>query len=433
MWQALAPELVFEIFRHFLPGLTLSVTEPKLFPWYLGQICGSWRSVFISHARFWSNLIVEADFYDVRCAKHALQILELCLARSNDQPLSFKLTYVLFKASDDRSRRARKTLSKRCLPMLNLLMGESTRWRDVYITMGEPELPILYKIHHKLPMLRSVQILLSDVDGVVTRPPPIYEDLFENAPQWRRLYIHRDPSWKADWSALTVIYLRCPSSVAEHLDILSRVSRLEELAIRGEFMMTILPNAIPPITLPFLKILRTDSEDVLFLFRTPVLQELWIGFGSGFGRSDAILCLPTLLHLTKLTLIATMTSDVEIILQHMPALPDLTLYLYETDCLKLLSECPKLRCLKTLTVCVLSGDEDRWANITTWMKRKSLPRSVRYFEGLECLSLKLSEMPGHSHIPVVKKHLEAEGIRNSIQLIRDLDSRLPFFDDLFQC
>lgn len=140
------------------------------------------------------------------------------------------------------------------------------------------------------------------------------------------------------------------------------------------------------------------------------------------------------LHLTKLTLIATSTSDVEIILQYMPALPDLILYLYETDCLKLLSECPKLRFLKTLIVCVLFDDEDRWANITTWMKRKSLPHSVRYFEGLEYLSFKLSKMRGHSHIPeVVKKHLEAEGTRHSIQLIYNLDSRLPLFDDLFQC
>ena len=266
MWQSLAPELVFEIFRHFLPGLTLSVTEPKLFPWYLGQICGSWRSIFVSHAGFWSNLIVEADFYNVQRAKRALQILKLCLLRSNDQPLSFKLTYVLFKASDDRSRRARKTLSKRCL---NLLIGESTRRRDAYITIGEPELPILYKIHHRLPMLRSVQIQLSDVDGVVTLPPPIYEDLFENAPQLRRLCIDKDPSWKVDRSGLTVIPSWSPSSVLDHLDILSRVSCLEELTIRGEFTTTILPNTVPPITLPFLKILRTDSEDVLFLFRTP--------------------------------------------------------------------------------------------------------------------------------------------------------------------
>jgi hypothetical protein len=429
MWQTLAPELVFEIFRRFLPGLTLSVTEPKLFPWYLGQICGSWRSVLISHAGFWSNLIVKAEFYDVQRAKHALQMLKLCLLRSNDRPLSFNFKSVLPQPSDNSSRRARKTLSKRCLQkMLNLLIGESTRWRDAYITIRESELPILYKINHKLPMLRSAQIQLSYTDGSVARPPLIYEDLLENAPQLRRLYIHQDPSWKVDWSALTVIFLWYPSSVAEYLDI--RVSRLEELTIRDAFTtLPILPNTVPPKTLPFLKILRTDSVDVLFRFRTPVLQELWIESGE-IARSDAIsMCLPTLLHLTKLTLIAMVTSDVEIILQHMPALPDLTLYVYRTDCLKLLSECPKLRCLKTLTVCLLSDDEDHWANITTWVKRTSLPHGVRYFEGLEYLTLEFSEMPGHSCIAVLKEHLEAEGIRNSIQVIR---TKYPMFDDLFQ-
>ena len=157
----------------------------------------------------------------------------------------------------DSSRRARKTLSN-CLQMLNLLIEESTRWRDAYITICESELPILYKIDHKLPMLRSVQIRLSDADGFVTRPSPIYKDLFENAPQLRRLYIRKDPSCKVDWSGLTVIYLWYPSSLAMHLDILSR---LKELTICGGFRTLLIRlNTVPPKTL--LKILRTDHEDV---------------------------------------------------------------------------------------------------------------------------------------------------------------------------
>ena len=46
MWLILAPELVFEIFRHFFPGLTLSVIEPKLFPWYMAVALGG---AFLSH------------------------------------------------------------------------------------------------------------------------------------------------------------------------------------------------------------------------------------------------------------------------------------------------------------------------------------------------------------------------------------------------
>ena len=123
----------------------------------------------------------------------------------------------------------------------------------------------------------------------------------------------------------------------------------------------------------------------------------------------------------------------EILLQYMPPLPDLSLYVYDTDCLKLLSECPKLRCLKTLTIGLLSHNEDHWVNITTWIKRRSVPHGVRCFEALEYLSLEVIRMPGHGHIAVVKEHLEAEGIRNSIRLIETIyDSRFPVFDG-FQC
>ena len=88
---------------------------------------------------------------------------------------------------------------------------------------------------------------------------------------------------------------------------------------------------------------------------------------------------------------------------------------------------PKIALPEDLTVCLLSDSEGHWANITTWVKRKSLPHGVRYFEGLEYLTLGLSE--SHGHIATVKEHLQVEGIRNLIQLIR---TKYPMFDDFFQ-
>ena len=448
-WQSLTPELVFEIFRHFLPDLTLSVTEPELFPWYLGQICGSWRRVVISHAGFWSKLIIISGhcygdgpllIRDVQCANRALQLLNLCLCRSSDRPLSFKFAHCLLEPSDSIDQKA---LSKCYRQMLDLLIGESTRWRDAYISLtGESELPILYKIKNKLPMLRSIRIQLLDADDFITYPPTVYEDLFENAPQLGRLYIEDRPSWHVDWSTLTAIHFWGPSldEVSPLLDILSRVtvSRLEELTIHGRYAIPIPPDGIPLKTLPFLKILRIDREDALFLFRTEMLQELWIG-GSTFSpatgsryRNTISACLPSLIHLTKLTLFGRLAGQVEILLQYMPPLPDLSLYICNTGCLKLLSECPRSRCLKTLTIGLLVDDEDLWADITTWMKRKSLPDGVRRFEELEYLSLELFEMPSHGHIAVMKEHLEAEGIRHSIQMNHTLNSRFPLFDNWFQ-
>ena len=224
-------------------------------------------------------------------------------------------------------------------------------------------------------------------------PPPTYLHLFENTPQLRHLHLCKF-AWNIDWSALTVIHLRNPYGLSLPLGHLSRVSRLEELNIYGYF--GILPDTTP-VTLPFLKILRTADEMAQGLFRTPMLQELCIKNiisavepeGTSF-RDTISICLPSLLHLTKLTLCTNRTDDVENLLRCMPAVSDLCLYVGEpeynslvmgftteycmrvwsTHTLELLTECPKVRCLKTLTVGLLRCNENCLSDITTWIRRK---------------------------------------------------------------
>ncbi|KIL58340.1 hypothetical protein M378DRAFT_170685 [Amanita muscaria Koide BX008] len=86
-WQTLAPELIFEILGKVLPGLTLPVIDPKLFPWYLGHICSSWRAVFKSSPRFWSALVIDLDGDGVEIPpnhriERALLLTEMCIQQS---------------------------------------------------------------------------------------------------------------------------------------------------------------------------------------------------------------------------------------------------------------------------------------------------------------------------------------------------------------
>ena len=158
MWQILAPELVFGILRHFLPagGLKLSVIEPALFPWYLGQICSSWREVFISYPEFWNNLVIHLQSHRDKnfCTtigvdanfNRALAILNTCLPRSRNCPLSFQ--FILY--SDELCYGPENSKSRCSLQILELLVGESTRWRDAHIELHESGLPV-YMVEDKLP------------------------------------------------------------------------------------------------------------------------------------------------------------------------------------------------------------------------------------------------------------------------------------------
>ncbi|KAK2460456.1 hypothetical protein APHAL10511_007621 [Amanita phalloides] len=391
MWQTLIPELVFEIFRHFLPRLKLSVIRPKLFPWYLGQICSSWRDVFVSSPEFWCHLDFHLDVdFDV---DRGLVISNVCLPRSNPRPISF--TYIQDYPPDENQK------LERCRQILNLLINQSTRWRDAYFEVHVAEIPFIYPVKNKLPILRSIKV--KTVGGIEISfgrcyPDPIFDDLFLDAPQLKRMCISGNPYWKVNWSSLKTIHISLPYHYPEHLEVLSRVSCLEELTIDGNF--NTIPDIVHSIVLPFLKILRSDSTS-LPLFKTPMLNELCIRHINSFSDLNDTLrnFIPSLGHLTQLTLISRCAGDVEILLQHMP---------------RTLSECTKSRHLKTLSVTVFNSTEDAVDMIKMWMRRKSLPKGAHRFDELECFYLELHKNVSHL-LDQLKSHLDSEGIPHSMQ------------------
>ena len=447
--------------------MKLSVTEPAQFPWYLGH-CSPWRDVFLSYPGFWRNFAIclEPERYlsGEPCAisdvdtDRALAILIACLPRTGNCPFSFELvlySYDLCHSSDQNSK-------SRCgLQILELLVGQSTRWHDAYIELHGSGLPVLYMVKDKLPMLRSLRVAMWFPDehgGSMDDPSPTHADLFENTPQLRCLHLCEITSWRVDWSCLTVVHLWYPDTLEMHLGRLSRISRLEELNIYGRFRDLVLPGTAS-LTLPYLKILRIGCECIPLLFRTPILQELSIirriyitPSETNGSFSDIIsIYLPFLPHLTKLTLCTDNTRDVEALLQYMPTVSDLCLYFCASNyarlvsgrpaeyclytctgsILRLLSECPKARCLKSLTVGLLQNDKYYLADIITWMKRKSLPVGVHRFDKLEHLSLVFDAWADTNFFDVLEEILRADGIPTSIRKINNEDDSIIL--DFFEC
>ena len=112
--QPSSPHTVLEVSRSFVatsdgpsiaqifkPVTTRFEVRPNgrrhQFPWYLGQICSTWRAVFLSmHCEFWSQFCLSPDpsvpsdigqEVQMRC----IDIAKLFLERGQGKPFSFKL------------------------------------------------------------------------------------------------------------------------------------------------------------------------------------------------------------------------------------------------------------------------------------------------------------------------------------------------------
>ena len=370
MWHSLAPELVLEIFEHFIPGLTLSVTEPAEFPWYLGHICSTWRRVLIASPHFLNSLTIDLGEKGkgVRYRRHSarfkrtLAIVRFCMRSSNDHPISFRLALCWPELCYNLKRTSQ---SRFCRLILQSLVEQSARWRDAYITLHVSELPILYAAKDQLHILRSIKLELMECcdscawDLCIARPSPSFSDLLANAPQLARVYFGHYLDWEIGWSSIRAIHLKCPPSPDALLELLQHVDCLEELAIYESHSTRVLPpqphRRAPLITLPFLKVLRVGDADFLPLLETQMLDELSVrndthSLDSSTFNSAVSSFLPSLRRLRKLSLFSNDAYDAEVVFQHMPDIQDLSLYLYEASCLKQLATCPRVHRLKSLTL-----------------------------------------------------------------------------------
>ena len=283
-WATLCPELIYEILTYCLSGVTLSAGAPGLFPWYLGHICRSWRSVFISSSRFWDRFTFEAsgrmELATISRLERALALVELCIERTKDHPFSFKFSGV----TDTKT-----ALSLYSFQILENLVAHADRWHAVCIIADADGLrKSLTKAKRRFGQLHSIQI--STVGGTSS-------DVFQHAPNLTRVYVTN--YYQLLWSNLTVLHIKLePHTAHTFFASLDKMTYLEELVIGGYHNVT---NA-SPIELPRLKILSADHFFSFSTIRTPALETLYLAGPLIRGIANAETLLRGVTHLKTLSL-----------------------------------------------------------------------------------------------------------------------------------
>ncbi|KAF8329646.1 hypothetical protein F5887DRAFT_1075546 [Amanita rubescens] len=260
-WTTLCPELIYEIIAYCLSDTPLDTCFPDLFPWYLGHICRSWRSVFISSPRFWNRFIFDGSVtgaFEADYLERALTLVELCVKRTKDQSFSFRF--------NPRTHGYVET-SYMCQAM-KTLVAHADRWSAASIKIkgsgGVEEL--LLKAKHHFRQLQTLHISIS--------PGTSYHlDLFEDAPNLTRVYT--TDYYRLRWSSLTVLHISSHTFVKLFIEF-DKMTCLQELVIRGSPLQRerVLQT---PVEIHSLKILYVNHYYPLSFIRAPSLETLHLG------------------------------------------------------------------------------------------------------------------------------------------------------------
>ena len=277
--QTLPSEVIHEIYGYFATPMYLWLYKPNNFPefpWYLGQICASWRAIFNSmSSNFWNKLDIHLErqpctavvgqYFEIPklSLRYDLMLLMLrhFLDRTRGQPFSFRI-----KAAHILDRE-----EPIIVRLLELLVAESPRWREAYFNaLKASYIPILYQVKHHLPLLKTLELDLHTCEGV----PAYTYDLFEDAPHLKCVDLGHLADWQVNWAALTILKIGDFFTSDNLLSILGQAERLENLAIYQSLDETSALDQM--ISLPNLKVLTTIGFRLLSVLHTPSLEELYI-------------------------------------------------------------------------------------------------------------------------------------------------------------
>ncbi|KAM6488877.1 hypothetical protein JOM56_015676 [Amanita muscaria] len=189
--QHIPVEILNEIFKHLIPDILL-VHDPRKFPWYVGQICASWRAHFTSTPWIWRKFIVFVYQTPERDLDNAARLVRLCIQRSMNQPLSFSFLYT-HKSSPQKGRQYINQ-------MLSDLIAESQRWEvvDVEADFLSLEAFCLPNLSNHFPLLRSMALQTNGDRSSWDKPK--FRDLFLRAHSLTRVELDRLPGYDFNWS-----------------------------------------------------------------------------------------------------------------------------------------------------------------------------------------------------------------------------------------
>ncbi|KAJ7709337.1 hypothetical protein B0H16DRAFT_1821851 [Mycena metata] len=188
---SLPPEIVSEIFVHFLPAYPKRAPQKgPLSPIILGHICRLWRAIAFSTSRLWRTFKLVRYATDSGQSDHADQVrVEAALRRSGSCPISVELEYFRLKT----------TL------LFETIMAHRARWQHLKLFLSANSLGAIIG---PFPLLRT---LTTTAGFSFNRDAAHRPTTFHSAPLLRRVAIN---SYKdifletLPWSQLTVLIIK---------------------------------------------------------------------------------------------------------------------------------------------------------------------------------------------------------------------------------
>lgn len=309
----------------------------------LSSVCSRWRAVVHAAPRLWSDLVIFARPSSVEDTDGKMNLINKCLQRSGDVPLTLVVTLdSQGLASDNPMWMDHPRLAAFRL-ILDALIRRSPQWRELTIGVDSTHLlvhPIYALLVGKLPLLEVLGIGVADsfqhtVNAFDSAPalrklraftPLGNESTVMLQIPWRQLlclevsyvsadqlldFLHRSPAAASvNWTNPTL---------QEHSRELqkssSNISSLTIQFVVGPFEEITGVNAVPPllevITLPLLSSFVVESNVTRSWFHEPFLAFI--------ARSS---CRLTHLHLVGISILVTEFDE---ILQVTPSLASLTI------------------------------------------------------------------------------------------------------------
>ncbi|KAJ7162321.1 hypothetical protein C8R46DRAFT_1194020 [Mycena filopes] len=180
----------------------------------LGHICRLWRQIALATPELWRTIDLRVHHPTPRILTARQALARTFLSRAGSSPLVISL----YGDSDS------------CRTILELMAPYSRTWASISLDSSKlKEMEVLHSVHHQLPALTSLKLVL----GAVVPGDGAFENMFSDAPLLRNVHLSSFGSQPSalPWSQLTSLTL--DSCTGHHfVEILGWTPRLVHLIVR---------------------------------------------------------------------------------------------------------------------------------------------------------------------------------------------------------
>ncbi|KAF7335673.1 F-box domain-containing protein [Mycena venus] len=245
------PELLCEIFALTLCDVSGEDEIPDQPPWYLGQICRSWRLSALAYPNLWTSIIIPPS--SIPCSMVKAQ-----LHRSANAPLK------VYWAVNENGRTIDPQLA-------DIIAAQCSRWAFLRLDIfrSSDVLNWLLPVSGRLTSLKRLEVLHA--------PGEVIPDFLSSAPSLSEVVLtdwqfgFYSPKIRIPWGQIT--HYRGAYEGSSQLAILKAAPNLLQCSISFEHFDDVDPSSI--IVLPHLRRLCMEMPQFLVHISAPSLEELY--------------------------------------------------------------------------------------------------------------------------------------------------------------